>query len=149
MINDVERRTRLALLRVSQSLLLAWNWGIRVVLLLFLLKNILQKIQPGKTVKECSRISLSVTTVRLAQTRTPQMSPMKKNSNDFTSCKTQTGKRSIYFLWQVLFTTRNLDQFFKRINEFKMTTKFSRLDLGDGIVMCIFVRSYPQYQCVK
>ena len=56
MINDVERRTRLAPLRVYDKAL-AWNRGIRVVLPLLLLKNILQNTQHGKTVKERSRFS--------------------------------------------------------------------------------------------
>ncbi len=44
------------------------NRGTRVVLVLFRRKNILQKTNHGKTVKECSCISLSLTTARLAQT---------------------------------------------------------------------------------
>ena len=122
--------------------------GIRIVLPLLLLKNILQNTQHGKTVKERSRISLSLTTVRLAQTQTPQMSPMKNNLNDF---KTQIGKRSICFLWRDLFTTRNfVTWFFKRINEVKMTTKFSYHIHCDGnCSMCISVSRCPQYQCVK
>ena len=79
---------------------LALNQGIRVVLVLFRLKNIIQKTKHGKTVKERRHISLSLTTARLTQTLTPQLSPMKNNSNDR---KTQSGKRSMYFLWQVLF----------------------------------------------
>ena len=77
-----------------------------VVLPLFRLKNILQRTKHGKTVKERSRISLSLTTARLTQTLTAQMSPMNNNSNDH---KTQSGKRSMYFLWRVLFTTRTFE----------------------------------------
>ena len=66
--------------------------GILVVLVLFRRKNILQKTNHGKTVQERSRISLSLTTTRLAQTLTPQLSPMKNNntlrvvSDQCTSC---------------------------------------------------------------
>ena len=93
-------------------------------------------------------ISLSLTTVRLAQTRTPQMSPMK---NDLNDGKTQIGKRSIYFLWRDLFTTHSfVTLFFKRINEVTMTTTFSCHIRCDGnCFMCIFVSRCPQYQCVK
>ena len=61
---------------------------------------------------------------------------MKNNSNDR---KTQTGKRSMFFLWRVLFTTRTLvTWFFKRINEVKITTKVSCHSLCDRIVLRVF-----------
>ena len=136
MINDVERRTRFSSIACLSQSHLAWNRGIRVVLLLCRLKKILQKPQHGKTVKERSRTSLSLTTARLAQTRTPQMSPKKNNSNDY---KTQTGKRAIYFLWRVPFTSRNfVTWFLKRINEVNMTTKVSCHSLCDEIVLPVF-----------
>ena len=69
---------------------LALNQGIRVVLVLFRLKNIIQKTKHGKTVKERRRISLSLTTARLTRTWTAKLSPMKNNSNDR---KTQSGKK--------------------------------------------------------
>ena len=136
MNNDVERRTRFSSIACLSPSYLTWNRGIPVVLLLCHLKKIPQRPQHGKTVKERIRTSLSLTTARLAQTRTPQMSPMKNNSND---CKTQTGKRSIYFLWQVPFTSRNfVTWFLKRINELNMTTKVSCHSLCDGIVLPVF-----------
>ena len=69
---------------------LALNQGIRVVLVLFHLKNIIQKAKHGKTVKKRRRISLSLTTARLTRTWTSKLGPMKNNSNER---KTQSGKR--------------------------------------------------------
>ena len=82
-------------------------------------------------------------TARLAQTLTPQMSQMKNNSNDR---KTQC----VYFLWQVLFTTRTfVTWFLKQINEVKIT-KFSRQSLWWNCFTSIFVwRHRSQYWRVK